>query len=964
MARIVPDYDLKVNSVSIKGDKVVKRLSVSLPVNSQASSFSATLYNENGNWTNYFDYHDDIEVYLGYETEGTVGLFHGRIERVQRTYRPSGSEITISGRGMWVKLMEKFTVREYASTDYGDIIIAEIADLVTGITTTNVVDAGIAPAEEFLDHVFLSDMVTNYCSKAQYFSWVDFDDDLHFTGTPGANTVSIDSGENGNVEEITMDIDWKSVRNYIRAYGKTVEEIVLFKTEQDDTSVGKYGKIMKLVKDAGMDTTSLVQSVADATLLTDKESEWGGMAILYGDERIEPGKTITLNVPEIGESSTSYRVQNVQHSLEPTGSGFKTTVMLVEEEKNTARFYKELYEKTQASTEMENAGNYNESYVYKFTKDQDALWTFSNCFTTDSYLRVGSTTAAGTATLTSSIVGDKNYTKCLPFVREEFPGNAGNKYYASNDGGSTWEELFPFGATDDLPVEHTFASSTGDKNDLKFKAQVEVFDALIHGTKTDEVIAYRPENYVSFYYTSGWTFKEYWRYNSPWGGMPYGVAFDKDKKLYLSTGDKEIYSVDVVSGMNGKLEATLTINLGGMWHDGTNLYVLDRTNERISKRNSADLTTEDSYEALPAGAGTACWGLGQDGTSFIFTSQGDGATNSANSIWAKNTATQRFPIWWYFGGSGTYAHTGAGYNSVNGKYYAVRDSSKYLMEFNSDLQTISAALNMETVCGTAGYQPQSACDDNVTLWSTNTDGTTNRIAKHTAGSYGTAAAATYDFAESTYGKFVGICFDGTDLWVLSRLGTYGTFYRINTSGVIQATHTITSTNSTGNLWADCEWDGSNLYATYTTKGTTNRDKVLYKFNATPTTIATELQIGHMPYVRTEYDGTIGRGLAWNGSNFVLTWYWPDYSVYGSWFKLGNEGDYGAITGAWYPYDCCSDGTYIWFIQNTAYTDKILRSTGEAVDSLSTFEFAYGLDYAAAVTSSKVYTFGAYLKLDY
>jgi len=964
LARETPDWDLEVNDVSIKGDNVVKRLSVDLPVNSQASSFSATLYNEGGNWTNYFAYHDDIKIYLGYTDTGTVGLFHGRVERIQKSYRKSGTEITVSGRGNWVKLMEKFTVNSYSNADYSTIITTEIAALVSGITTNNVENTGITPAEEFLDHVFLSDMVTEYCRRAQFFAWVDFDDDLHFTDDPGANSVSLDSGDGGNIEEISLNIDWKAVRNYIRVYGKEVEEVSLFKTEQDDSSIAEYGKIMKIVKNASLDTSSLVQSITNATLLEDKDVEWGGLAIVYGDERIEPGKTITVNVSEIGENGTSFRVRHVKHMLEPRGSGFKTTVMLVEEEKSTAKFYKELYEKGQESTTYANSGNYDESYVFKFTKDQDDLWTFSNCFTTDSSLKIGNPVSAGTCTLTDAIVGDKNYTKCLPFVREEFPGNDANLYQASNDGGSTWETLDPHGGEDDTAVEHTFASASGDKNDLKFKITVDTFDALIHGTKTEEVIAYRPSNLIEFDYGTGITFKEYWRYNTPWGGDAYGVTFDQDKKFYLATSDKKIYTVDAVSGMNGIEEATLSVDIGGMYHDGTNLYIMDRTNNRISKRNASDLTVEDSNISLPANAGTGLWGLGHDGTDFIFTSRPDGSARVTNSVWVKCTSTERFVDDWYYGGSGTYANTGAGYNSVNSKFYAVRDGTKYLMEFNANMVSISAALNMETVCGTAGYKPQSCCDDNVTLWSTNYNGSTNRIAKHTAGSYGSAAAATYDFAESTYGKFVGICFDGTDLWVLSNKGTYGTWYRINTSGVIQATHTITSSNSGGNAWADCEWDGSNLHATYTTKGTTNRDKIIYKFNSTPTTISAELQFGWYPYGKLEYDGTIGRGLAWDGSNFWITWYYPTDSTHGNWFRLANQGDFGALREVLYPYDCCSDGTYIWFIENTSYTTQILRSTGELVEELTTFEFAYAIDYAADVTSSKVYTFGAYLKLDY
>lgn len=965
MARVEPDYELKVNNVSIKSDKVVKKISVNLPINNKASSFTAIIYNENGDWNNYFDYNDDIKISLGYATETLKELFHGTVEKIKRNWTTSGSTIIISGRGTWSKLMREFCVESYENEDLGDILKDLVSNYSSGITTTNVASAGISPDVEQVDHRFINDVIADYCIRAQYYAWVDFNDDLHFTSSPGTNSQSLTTA---NIKRISMNIDWKTIRNYIRTYGATIEEVQLMKTEEDTTSQTAYGMIQAIVKDGKLDTEDLVQSISDAKLLEKKDAEETSIAVIYGDERIEPAKNITVTVPALDVNGT-YRVTFVKHVFEPASTGFTTTVNLVEDEVNTADYYKELYEKTDSLTDFANSGNYEESYAFTFSSAQDDRWTFTNTSTLDSYLRMQSLTSLGTTQLTNAYVGDTNYTKVLPMVIEDYSLNNANKYYASNDDGSTWEEIEPFGGTNEVPLEHTFVNSTGDKNDLKFKIEMGEFDALIHGSRINHIIVYRPDNYIEPWY--GTAYKEWWRYGTGEGVSAKGVAFYYNKhRMYTSEGslfgtDGKIFSMDAVTGKAVKEEAVLSINIKGIAHDGTNLYVMDATNNRISKRNADDLNIEDSFEAIPAGAGTEPWGLGYDGTNLIFTVRPDGVQYCSNAVWAKCTATQRFPEKGYYGSAGTYAHTGAGYNSVNSKFYAIKIDTKYLMEFNTNMISIDAAINMETVCGAAGYKPQSACDDNTTLWSTNTDGTTNRICKHNAGDYTLVAVATYDFSEATYGKFVGICFDGSDLWILSDLGTYGTWYRIDDSdGSLDATHTITGTESTGNLWADCEWDGSNLYATYTTAGTTNRDKVIYKFNATPTTISAELQIGHLPSKKTSYDGLKGRGLAWDGSNFWITWFFPDGvgDTHGSWFRLANSTEWGAITGAWYPFDCCSDGTYIWFLENTVYTTKISRATGEEIDSITTFEFAYGIEYAVKLTQSKIYTFGAYLKL--
>jgi len=594
MARVTPDYDFKHKDVSLKSLKIIKKITVDLPITKQASSFTAEIYNESGNYNDYFDHHDDIKIYLGYVSEGTVGVFHGRVEKLGKSWKPSGSMITISGRGMWTLMMEKFEVTSYMSTELGAVLKDLIANNVPGLTTANVGNSGITPDVELIDHAFINDKVTEYCKKAGFDAWVDFDDDLHFTGTPGANSVSLIAGE--NIEEIELNVDWKKVRNYIRCYGKKVEDVQLIKTEEDATSQGKYGTVMKILKQESLDESSLVQSIVDAELLEDKEAEWGGMAVIPGDERIEPAKTIPVYVPALNVD-TSFKVQHVKHVIDPKGKGFQTTVMLVEEEAATARFYKELYEKTGQTIDFSNAGNYKESYVYKFTDDQDSLLTLVNCYTTNSTLLITNPSSSATCTLTDSVVGDANYSKCLPYISQQYE-NA-NKFEVSNDGGSTWEAVVH-------DAEHSFASSVGDKNDFKFKITMSMFDITeISSVGTDKIYGMFGDGT-----TEAWNFpvpdtgQEIW-------GLAYNSVAGKLYETENSTG--KIYEVDPEDGSSQVLKADLAIELGGCAWDTSNLFVTDRTNNRISKRNSSNFANEDAYESTPGSDPT---GLAYDGSIY------------------------------------------------------------------------------------------------------------------------------------------------------------------------------------------------------------------------------------------------------------------------------------------------------------------------------------------------------------
>lgn len=618
MARITPDYDFKHKNVSLKSLNIIKKITIDLPITTQASSFTAEIYNESANYNSYFDYHDDIKIYLGYVSEGTVGVFHGRVEKLGKSWKPAGSIIIISGRGTWMLMLEKFDVTSYTSTELGAILKDLISNNVPGLTTANVGDSGITPDVEIIDHAFINDKVTEYCQKAGFDAWVDFDDDLHFTGTPGANSVSLTTA---NIEEIELSVDWKKIRNYIRCYGKKIENVQLIKTEEDATSQGKYGTVMKILKQESLDESSLVQSIVDAELLKDKEAEWGGTAIIAGDERIVPAKTIPVVVPALGED-TSYKVQHVKHIFDLKGVGFQTTVMLVEEEASTARFYKELYEKTGSTVDFSNSGDYNESYAYKFTDDQDTLWTFVNCYTDNSTLKITDATSTASATLTTAIVGDKNYSKCLPYISQQFLG--ANKFYASNDGGSTWEQVFH-------DQEHSFISSSGDKNDFKCKIELSARPALeVSSVGTDKIYGLDTNHDQLWNFDVPDTAQEIW-------GLAYGEA--KLWECENSTG--KIYHCNPEDGSSETTLIDKAYALGGCtYHAGTGrLFVLDRTNTNVIEINTS--TGGDDYtHDLPAAIGDPT-GITFDGTTFWISDKTDDviyrmttASTGDNVAWA------------------------------------------------------------------------------------------------------------------------------------------------------------------------------------------------------------------------------------------------------------------------------------------------------------------------------------------
>ena len=385
---------------------------------------------------------------------------------------------------------------------------------------------------------------------------------------------------------------------------------------------------MKIIKREGLDEESLVQSIADAALLEDKEAEEGGMAIIPGDERIEIAKTITVTVPSF-DVNQSYKVQHVKHVFEPEGVGFQTTVMLVQEEDETAKFYKELYEKTNKVINFANSGNYDESYAYTFNNNQDSLWTFDNCFTDNSTLKITDSSSTANATLTSSIVGDKNYSMCLPFISQQFEG--ANKFFVSNDGGSSYEQVFH-------NQEHTFVSSSGDKNDFKAKIELSARPALeVSSVGTDKIYGLDTDNV------------ELWNFAVPDSAQEiWGLGFGEAKLWQCENTTGKIYSTDPEDGSSQATLADKAYTLGGCtYHEGTGrLFVLDRTNDAVVEINTS--TGADSFTHALPGAIDDPTGITYDGTNFWISDKTDDkiyrmttASTGDNVAWA---STDPFPV--------------------------------------------------------------------------------------------------------------------------------------------------------------------------------------------------------------------------------------------------------------------------------------------------------------------------------
>ena len=62
MTRLEPDFDFKINDTSLKSANVIEKITVDLPINSQASSFTARFENGSGTYNTFFTFNDDDKI--------------------------------------------------------------------------------------------------------------------------------------------------------------------------------------------------------------------------------------------------------------------------------------------------------------------------------------------------------------------------------------------------------------------------------------------------------------------------------------------------------------------------------------------------------------------------------------------------------------------------------------------------------------------------------------------------------------------------------------------------------------------------------------------------------------------------------------------------------------------------------------------------------------------------------------
>jgi len=430
-----------------------------------------------------------------------------------------------------------------------------------------------------------------------------------------------------------------------------------------------------------------------------------------------------------------------------------------------------------------------------------------------------------------------------------------------------------------------------------------------------------------------------------------GLAYKTDKILYMTGDSGRIYSCNVYNG--GNLVTEFDDYDNEIFHDccwnGSNLAVLASggiAKNYISVRKTTDFS-EDSAVAVPTQALEASQtifnidGLTWDGANYMF------SDTDFNAVWKRLSATQHLPDGvksTILANSGPF--NGCTYNTVDSKIWGTVGT--YLTECNA---AFPSNVSNDFQPFNASYLGQDVCDDGTNLWtvSYNSGASNNQLLKHNVGDV-TVLDATYNFAEGTYGKLVGLAYDGSDLWMLSIKGTNGTWYQIDpTDGSVTSTNTITSTDN-GADWGSATWDGSNLFASSTNLAS-NRVRKIYKFNATPTTITGTYDLGYYPTVISTTDHATGNSLCHDGSNFFFMKYYN--AVAARTYRLANSGDDGMITGYGLPvglgYDSTNDR--IWISRgDTHIVCSVDEDTGVEVDTFTpSTSKLYGMDYLNDLT---------------
>ena len=159
-----------------------------------------------------------------------------------------------------------------------------------------------------------------------------------------------------------------------------------------------------------------------------------GSCEAFGIETIKPGYLMVVTAPILANVHAYYRVVEITHIISKTGPGWRTRISVEDEERTIGTTIRDRIEKEKDTVQIINPNDMEFSYNFDFNSDTSIQ---HNGIISEGRLRMG--TSSQVTMTTTARQADADITS----IEMRAVGNdlGGIKFYASVNGGATWEQV-------------------------------------------------------------------------------------------------------------------------------------------------------------------------------------------------------------------------------------------------------------------------------------------------------------------------------------------------------------------------------------------------------------------------------------------------------------------------------------------------------------------------------------------
>jgi hypothetical protein len=299
--------------------------------------FEFEIPNPNETYTDLWTGMEVFRFYADYEEDPVTLKFRGRIEKASN----KDNSVVVTGRSESLFVVDQTITQAYEEIDAG-VIIKDFFDTYgQGRYDTSSIptDTGILLTLNFIDTPFW-DAIGIVGNATNYDCYVDAQLVVQFflSGSVENTTDGVVHGYNiWEVGDFAEDLQF--VRNKIRVYGASLDDVQIMYTANDFPSQDTYGIRKRTESDDTIVTYGQAKEVADYLLSQSKDPPLVSDVKCFMIPTILPGETLWTSDPQNGIAPLKRRIIKYKHEF--GNEGVLTTITINKEPRTVSHIIKE-----------------------------------------------------------------------------------------------------------------------------------------------------------------------------------------------------------------------------------------------------------------------------------------------------------------------------------------------------------------------------------------------------------------------------------------------------------------------------------------------------------------------------------------------------------------------------------------------------------------------------------------------